>query len=60
MDKEEFLQAIENFLAEHAVSASEFGREVVGNPNFVFKLRKGSYNPRIDTMSKVLDAMKSV
>jgi len=35
------LDSIETYLADTGMSASSFGREVMGNPNFVFDMRSG-------------------
>lgn len=46
------LRSIKAFLTEHDLLPSQFGRRVVGDPRFVFDLRKGR-TPRRDTEVRV-------
>jgi hypothetical protein len=46
------LTAIERHLRDHSVSASRFGRQVSGDPRFVFDLRRGR-EPRPMTEARV-------
>lgn len=47
------LMAVERHLRNGAVSASRFGRQVSGDPRFVFDLRRGR-EPRPATAERVL------
>lgn len=47
------LREIENFLRRSEVAPTRFGREVVGDPRFVFDLRNGR-DPRPQTIARVL------
>lgn len=47
---------IERHLRRRGVSPSRFGREVAGDPRFVFDLRRGR-EPRADMQARVLDFM---
>jgi hypothetical protein len=38
---EDFKRAIEAFLTKHQMSATAFGTEALGDPGFVFDLRRG-------------------
>lgn len=38
---ENFLNAVERAIAETGINATEFGRRALGDPNFVFDLRRG-------------------
>jgi len=53
-----FLTAIEGFLAKTGISPTRLGREAVGDPNFVIDLRGGRV-PNLRTAGKVLDWMSS-
>jgi sulfate adenylyltransferase subunit 2 len=53
-----FLSDIERHLAAQAVEASAFGKQALGDPNFVFDLRKGR-SPSTRTMEKVRAFMES-
>ena len=44
----EFLDCIERFLKRTGMSATEFGRRALGDPNFVHDCREGRM-PRLDT-----------
>ena len=47
------LMVVERHLRTNAVSASRFGRQVSGDPRFVFDLRRGR-EPRPATAARVL------
>ena len=49
----DFLREIENLLRRSEVAPTRFGREVVGDPRFVFDLRNGR-DPRPRTIARVL------
>jgi sulfate adenylyltransferase subunit 2 len=51
-----FLADIEAFLAKTSADATTFGKQVLGDPSFVFDLRKGR-SPSTRTMEKVRAAM---
>lgn len=46
------LREVERFLRQSDVAPTRFGREVVGDPRFVFDLRNGR-DPRPQTVAKV-------
>jgi len=46
------LREVENFLRRADVAPTRFGREAVGDPRFVFDLRKGR-DPRPRTVERV-------
>ncbi len=48
---------IERHLRRSGVSPSRFGREVAGDPRFVFDLRRGR-EPRAEMRARVLDFIK--
>jgi sulfate adenylyltransferase subunit 2 len=52
-----FLSEIETYLVRSNTEASSFGKEVLGDPNFIFDLRKGR-SPSTRTMGKVRSAMQ--
>ena len=52
-----FLAEIEAYLSRSGTEASSFGKDVLGDPNFVFDLRKGR-SPSTRTMAKVRAAMQ--
>ncbi len=60
MDKiaETFLAEIELHLGTHATEASVFGKQALGDPNFIFDLRKGR-SPSTRTMEKVRHFMRA-
>ena len=47
------LREVEKFLRRSDVAPTRFGREVLGDPRFVFDLRKGR-DPRPRTVARVL------
>ena len=46
------LYAVEKFLRQTQIAPTRFGREAVGDPRFVFDLRRGR-EPRIGTVRRV-------
>lgn len=48
------LREVEKFLRRSETAPTRFGREVVGDPRFVFDLRNGR-DPRPSTVKRVLD-----
>ena len=46
------LREVEKFLRQSDVAPARFGREVVGDPRFVFDLRRGR-DPRPKTIARV-------
>ena len=46
------LRQVENFLRQSDVAPTRFGRDAVGDPRFVFDLRKGR-DPRPQTIARV-------
>jgi len=47
------LREVEKFLRQNDTPATRFGREAVGDPRFVFDLRRGR-DPRPSTVERVL------
>lgn len=47
------LREVEKFLRQNETAPTRFGREAVGDPRFVFDLRKGR-DPRPQTVRRVL------
>src|ERR1700741_1474184 len=56
-DVAEFRQAVETFIAQRGWTATRFGRQIAGDPLFVFDLREGR-EPRNDTRARILKAMQ--
>jgi sulfate adenylyltransferase subunit 2 len=54
-----FLKEIDTYLARSGLDPSSFGKDALGDPNFVFDLRKGR-SPSTRTMDKVRAAMRDV
>lgn len=50
-------ERVEAYIDRHGLTATRFGREAVGDPLFVFKLR-GGREPRLATREKVNAYMK--
>ena len=48
----QLLREVEKFLRQNDTAPTRFGREVVGDPRFVFDLRKGP-DPRPQTIARV-------
>ena len=55
-DIQSFRDAIEAFIAARGWTATRFGRQMAGDPLFVFDLREGR-EPRSDTRARILRAM---
>lgn len=53
------LRDVERFLKAEELSAARFGREVMGDPRFVFDLRRGR-EPKPQTIEKVKAYLESV
>jgi homoserine dehydrogenase len=53
---DEFLQAVEAFVADKGWSPTRFGREIAGDPLFMFDLREGR-EPRSETRTRITKAM---
>jgi len=51
-----FTSAIDAFLGKHNWTPTRFGREIAGDPLFVFDLREGR-EPRSETRNKILKSM---
>ena len=56
-DIQSFRDAVEAFILSHGWTATRFGRQIAGDPLFVFDLREGR-EPRSDTRSRILKAMQ--
>ncbi len=54
----ELLTDIEAFLAERNMSPTAFGREIMGDPRFVFDLRKTKRSPQLRTVDFVRRTIK--
>lgn len=55
---ERFRTDVENYISRHKLSPTRFGKELAGDPLFVFQLRRGR-EPRTETRQKVLKAMQA-
>jgi len=55
-DIQSFREAIEAFIAARGWTPTRFGRQMAGDPLFVFDLREGR-EPRSDTRTRILKAM---
>ena len=53
------LRDVEKFLRESEIPAARFGREAMGDPRFVFDLRKGR-EPRPRTIQRVRCFLESM
>ncbi len=51
------LREVENFLRATKVSPARFGREVMGDPRFVFDLRNGR-EPRPRTIERIREFLE--
>jgi homoserine dehydrogenase len=56
-DVQSFREAVEAFISAHGWTATRFGRQMAGDPLFVFDLREGR-EPRSDTRARILKAMQ--
>lgn len=56
-DIKTFIQSVETFLAQQNWTPTRFGREIAGDPLFVFDLREGR-EPRSDTRERITTAMR--
>lgn len=57
--REHFLSRVEAFLTSSRMKVAEFGRESVGDPNFVANLRRGR-SPTLGTADKVLSYIEKL
>lgn len=55
----DLLSRIEQHLKDSKASPTAFGMEALGDPNFVFDLRKKGRDPRLSTAQRVLDFIQS-
>jgi len=55
-DIQSFRDAVEAFISSRGWTATRFGRQMAGDPLFVFDLREGR-EPRSDTRARILKAM---
>ncbi len=56
-DIQSFREAVEAFIAQRGWTATRFGRQIAGDPLFVFDLREGR-EPRSETRARILRAMQ--
>ncbi len=56
-DIQSFREAVEAFITSHGWTATRFGRQIAGDPLFVFDLREGR-EPRSETRARILKAMQ--
>jgi homoserine dehydrogenase len=56
-DLQSFREAVEAFISSRGWTATRFGRQMAGDPLFVFDLREGR-EPRSDTRARILKAMQ--
>ncbi|VAW19999.1 Homoserine dehydrogenase [hydrothermal vent metagenome] len=54
---EQFLRLVEAFMQKHDWTPTRFGRQLAGDPQFVFDLRAGR-EPRFETRQRITMAMK--
>lgn len=52
------LKWVEKHLRERRIRPASFGRDAVGDPSFVFELRRGR-DPRPRTVARVLDYIQA-
>lgn len=52
------LREVEKYLRRNETAPTRFGREVVGDPRFVFDLRNGR-DPRPSTVARVMAFLES-
>lgn len=57
--QEEILERVERFLINQDMSASAFGKDALGDPNFVFDLRKRNRSVTLRTIAKIEAFMAS-
>lgn len=55
---DEFKAKVESFIAEQAMTPTQFGKQFAGDPLFVFQLRDGR-EPRTQTRKRILSAMEA-
>ena len=53
------LREVEKFLRSNETAPTRFGRDAVGDPRFVFDLRRGR-EPRPSTVARVLAFLETV
>jgi hypothetical protein len=53
------LRDVEKFLRNSRIAPTRFGRDAVGDPRFVFDLRKGR-EPRAQTVARVLAYLEAI
>jgi len=58
LTQSEFIARVDAYLAATGMSASKFGKEAVGDPNFVGDL-KGGREPRTKTRDRALAFMEA-
>lgn len=54
MDTSQFLKAIDAAIEARGMTATEFGRLAVKDPNFVFDVRASRRSPTLKTVEKVM------
>jgi homoserine dehydrogenase len=54
---EQFRSEVEAFLVDKEMQPTEFGRQTLGDPNFVFDIRDGR-EPRLATIGRVRNWMR--
>lgn len=54
---EAFKSTVEKFIADNAMTPTQFGKQFARDPRFVFQLREGR-EPRTATRRHVLDALQ--
>jgi homoserine dehydrogenase len=57
-DLASFRQSVESFIVARGWTATRFGRQIAGDPLFVFDLREGR-EPRAETRARILKAMQT-
>lgn len=57
-EQSSFLQSVEQFILRRGWTATRFGRDMAGDPQFVFDLREGR-EPRSETRQRIMEAMSA-
>ena len=51
------IDAIEGYCKRKGISIRDFGKDVMSDPFFVYRLKKGTTDPRLSTIQKAWDAV---
>lgn len=53
------IEAIEAFCKRKGISIRDFGKDQMADPYFVYRLKKGSSDPRLSTIQKAWDSVSA-